>query len=197
MTTDSAQRSDDEIIVVSGLPRSGTSLMMQMLEAGGVPILQDGRRNADASNPRGYYELEAVKASRRDVSWVADAPGHAVKVIHALLPALPQDRRYRVILMARPIAQVIRSQDRMLAASGRSAEGLSHERLREISREQLEATRRLLDTQDCFEWISIGYPELVANPEPDVRRVIEFLRLSCPESSLSSVVDRGLFRNRD
>jgi hypothetical protein len=171
--------------------------MMQMLKAGGVPILQDGQREADASNPRGYYELEAVKASRRDVSWVADAPGHAVKVIHALLPALPRDRRYRVILMARPIDQVIRSQDRMLAAPGRSAEGLSNERLCEILNEQFEATRRMLDTQDCFEWISVGYPELVANPEPEARRVVAFLGLSSPESSLSSVVDRGLFRNRD
>ncbi len=186
-----------EIIVVSGLPRSGTSLMMQMLDAAGIPILQDELRGADDSNPRGYYELEAVKASRRDVGWVDRATGHAVKVIHALLPYLPRERRYRVILMERPVGQVVRSQNRMLEASGDVGDGISSRRLGEILDTQLEQSRRLLENEACFEWMAVSYPQLIAEPRQQAARIIDFLDLNCSGDSLSSVVTPELFRNRD
>ncbi|MGE3544635.1 MAG: sulfotransferase family protein, partial [Kofleriaceae bacterium] len=98
------------VFVVSGLPRSGTSMMMRMLAEGGAPILADATRRPDADNPRGYYELEAVKRTARDASWVADAPGRVVKVISSLLPHLPTEWTYRVLFMRRSIDQVVRSQ---------------------------------------------------------------------------------------
>ena len=76
--------------VVTGLPRSGTSMMMKMLEAGGVPPLCDGERTADSDNPNGYYEFEPVKNTKNDPSWLRDAPGKAVKMVYSLLYDLPE-----------------------------------------------------------------------------------------------------------
>ncbi len=105
-------------VVVSGLPRSGTSMMMQMLAAGGLSVLSDGIRTADEDNPRGYYELEAVKQTKQDPSWLAGSEGKAVKLIHALLTDLPVDRPYRVIVMRRKTETVVKSQAVMLERLG-------------------------------------------------------------------------------
>src|SRR5438046_6429896 len=107
------------ITVVSGLPRSGTSLMMQMLRAGGMPVRTDGFRKADEDNPRGYLEYEPVKRTREDSSWVSDAVGKAVKVVYLLLRDLPDGFDYRVILMRRSLREVLASQSAMLMRSGR------------------------------------------------------------------------------
>ena len=104
--------SRDFITVVSGLPRSGTSMMMQMLAAGGISPMTDEVRAADSDNPRGYYELEKVKHLRQDHTWLKDAVGKAVKIVHLLLMELPADRDYRVILMQRDLEEVLRSQAR-------------------------------------------------------------------------------------
>ena len=104
--------------IVTGIPRSGTSLMMSILGAAGLPLLIDDERPADLSNPRGYFEYAPVKRGAADLSWLEEARGRVVKIIHALLPELPRDRTYRVVLMERPIAEVVASQDRMLAAQG-------------------------------------------------------------------------------
>jgi len=104
----------DPIYVVSGLPRSGTSLMMRMLDAGGVPAVTDRIRTADDDNPRGYFELEAVKRTKQDPSWLDDAPGKAVKVISQLLCELPPDRAYKVIVMRRKLGEVSAAQKTML-----------------------------------------------------------------------------------
>lgn len=109
------------IVVVSGLPRSGTAMAMRMLGAGGVPLLVDAARPADADNPRGYYELAAVKAIRRDASFLDRAAGHAVKIVSPLLDALPPRHAYDVVLLRRPLAEVLASQAAMLRRAGRAA----------------------------------------------------------------------------
>jgi hypothetical protein len=192
-------KSEREIIVVSGTPRSGTSLMMQMLEAAGVPILCDRRRPPDASNLRGYYELEAVKATRRDSGWVSRAPGRAVKVIHALLGDLPADRRYRVIWMERDPAEVVASQNRMLARlgeQGASAGGPSEDRLIEIQRDQAAHARALLSAAPHFEWIAVGHRSLVLDPQPVAVRIARFLGIEDRASDLASAVAPELYRER-
>ena len=118
-------RTASEIVVVSGLPRSGTSMMMQALKAGGVPVLSDGVRAADPDNPAGYWELDAVKSlPRGETAWVAEAGGKAVKVIHALLRHLPGSHPYRVVFMVRDIREVVASQRVMLERSGKAGGGL-------------------------------------------------------------------------
>src|SRR5436190_8775031 len=110
-----------EIIVVSGLPRSGTSLMMQLLDAGGVEVVTDNLRSADADNPRGYYEFEKVKQVKRDASWLPGVRGKAVKMVSQLLLDLPPTERYRVVFMERDFEEMLDSQERMLRRLGRSA----------------------------------------------------------------------------
>lgn len=192
---------DGSITVVSGLPRSGTSLMMQMLEAAGMPILRDDLRLPDPSNPSGYYELAAVKSTARDPSWVARAPGHAVKVIHALIPLLPRDRSYRVILMLRNLREVIASQAQMLEARGRAPGSLSEARLTEIFAAQLEETRQTLDGDACFEWMEVQHADLIRDARSVARKVSRFLGLtgsatSTPVEAMTAVVDSSLYRVR-
>src|SRR6202795_633569 len=106
------------ITIVSGLPRSGTSLMMQMLEAGGLPVLSDGERKADTDNPRGYLEWERIKQLPKQPALIAEAEGKVVKVISQLLLSLPEGHEYRVIFMQRPLPEVLKSQDEMLRRRG-------------------------------------------------------------------------------
>src|SRR6266704_120595 len=129
------------ITIVSGLPRSGTSLMMQMLSAGGMPILTDGVRAADEDNPRGYLEFEAVKRTKEDSTWVAGASGKAVKMVYLLLHDLPAGNEYSVILMRRDIREVIASQRAMLARLGKQGADVTDERMAAIFEEQMQAAR--------------------------------------------------------
>src|SRR5947209_18564630 len=112
---------NSEIVIVSGLPRSGTSLMMQMLEAGGLEVVTDGIRAADTDNPRGYYEFERVKKIKTDAAWLPGARGKAVKMVSQLLYDLPAGEAYRILFMDRDLDEVLASQEKMLARLGRSA----------------------------------------------------------------------------
>jgi hypothetical protein len=190
------ERDREDIIVVSGIPRSGTSMMMQMVEAAGFPILADDKRAPDDANQKGYYELEAVKASKRDTSWVAAAPGHAVKVIHALLPHLPTGHRYRVVLMKRDLREVVASQTAMLEAAGQSAGTLPEARLVEIFSTQFKEARRTLDETPCFEWIEVEHADLLRGDDAAVERVAHFLDRPARTSDMAQVVDQGLYRSR-
>ncbi len=182
------------IVVVSGIPRSGTSLMMQMLSAAGLPVFTDDRRAADASNPRGYYEHAAVKASRSDTGWVDAAEGHAVKVIHALLPELPRDRAYDVLLMRRRLEDIVASQNRMLETLGGSIPDLPSGRLVQIYSSQFERTQRLLDTEACFRWQTCDFEALLRDPLVAAAGVVEFLGLDASEETLAEVVEPALCR---
>ncbi len=168
--------------------------MMQMLEAAGVPILCDDERTPDDSNPRGYYELAAVKATARDASWVARAPGHAVKVIHALLHHLPLDRSYRVILMKRDLREVIASQARMLATTGQPQGELPEERLADIFAAQLDQARQTLDSNSCFEWLEVHHGDLIANGRDTAHEISRFLNLCNSIDAMSAVIDQALHR---
>src|ERR671934_2987374 len=106
------------IVIVSGLPRSGTSLMMQMLHAGGMPLLIDEQRPPDTDNPNGYWEYEPVKRLQQDNSWMHKAEGKAVKVVSALLQYLPPQHIYKIIFMQRPMQEVLASQAVMLERRG-------------------------------------------------------------------------------
>jgi len=183
--------------IVSGLPRSGTSLMMQLLRAAGLAVLADESRPPDDSNPRGYLEYTPVRASRSDLSWLEDARGRAVKVVHVLLPALPEDRHYRVLLMRRPIGEIIASQNRMLERLGQSPTPMKDDRLAEIMEAQLEETRRFLAERTCFDWIEVDYPRLVAHPEAELPRILGFLELEASIETILPGIDPALHRERE
>jgi Sulfotransferase domain len=186
------------ITVVSGLPRSGTSLMMQMLAAGGCPILSDNVRAPDESNPRGYLELEAVKRLRTDQSWLSQAQGKAVKIIHLLLRELPVDDRfaYRVVFMNRPIDEVLSSQRTMLERQGKkSADGNT---LKKTYESQLVQARQWLATQPSFGVHFVDYHALLKEPLQKAKEVSEFLSgLDLDAVEMSKAVDQALYRERN
>lgn len=184
------------VTVVSGLPRSGTSLMMQMLAAGGHPVLADATRGPDHDNPRGYYEFEPVKRTRADAGWVADAAGKAVKVVHLLLPALPEDHTYRVIFMKRDLDEVVRSQAAMLERLGAAGAKMSPAQLRSVYESQYRKTAEWLREREAFRVIDVNYNDLVADPAPVVARVVEFLGGELDAGAMIAAIDPGLYRQR-
>jgi hypothetical protein len=163
------------VTIVSGLPRSGTSLMMQMLAAGGMQVLTDGRRAADQHNPRGYFELEAVKHTRTDHSWLAQAEGKAVKVVHLLLPHLPSDREYRVIFMHRNLTEVFASQRAMLQQQGRPVATLPDSKLGEIFEKQLAEVRQWLSQNPNFQVLNLRHRNVIEMPLTVAQQITAFL----------------------
>ena len=193
--------SAEPVIVVSGLPRSGTSLVMSMLEAGGVPVLVDAHRAPDESNPRGYFELEAVKATASDDAWVDAAPGHAVKVIHALLPALPARHRYAVLVIERDLGEVVTSQRAMLARSGGAAGEESDDgRVIDALRRQLDDARHWLAAQPNVRWTPIAHRRLIRDPRTAAEEIARFLErdldLALDVDAMAACVDATLHRSR-
>ncbi len=187
-----------ELLIVSGLPRSGTSLMMQMLHAGGMPILTDGERRADPDNPEGYYEWEAIKKLRRQPEILRQAEGCALKVITALLPALPRRHRYKVIFMDRPIAEVVASQGKMIARRGKKAPATDPARMARMLEAHRDTILQSLERGQNFELLKIPFGELVRAPEEFIPRLVEFVgRERLPHAAAMAAVTRPeLHRNR-
>jgi len=184
------------ITIVSGLPRSGTSMMMQALQAGGMPVLTDEIRTSDIENPKGYYEFEPVKKTKDDPSWVPQAIGKVVKMVYRLLYDLPKDYEYRVIFMDRNIAEIMVSQRTMLERSGKKGADIDDEKLALLLKEELEKAYKWVKEQDNFSMISIGYKDMVQNPLPQCALVNEFLGNPLDTEKMASVIDASLYRNR-
>ncbi len=198
MATGTVEHSREFVTVVSGLPRSGTSLMMQMLAAGGMPLLTDHRRSADESNPRGYFEYEAVKQLRADRSWLSNARGQAVKIIHLLLSELPNDGaiEFRVILMRRAIGEVLASQRKMLARSGKPAPAVSDEQLGKIYLSQMEKAMQWIDNAPAFRLLQVEHQDLFQKPLAVAEELDEFLGGGLDRAAMAAVVDPSLYRER-
>ena len=147
------------IVIVSGLPRSGTSLMMQMLQAGGMPLLVDDQRPADADNPNGYWEYAPVKRLQQDNTWMPQAEGKAVKVVSALLQYLPRPHTYKIIFMHRPMQEVLASQAVMLQRRGEPGGKADDQTLATIFGQHLDRTERWLAMQQHMAVLSVNYHE--------------------------------------
>ena len=186
----------DYITIVSGLPRSGTSLMMQMLAAGGIPPLTDHLRAADESNPRGYFEFDAVKRLRSDHSWLDLARGHAVKIIHLLLRELPTDRglQYRVLFMRRPLGEVLASQRAMLERQGKPA--ADDALLAKVFRGQLEQADEWLASAPGFSVLQVEHRALFESAPSTTERVNEFLGGQLDVAAMLGVIEPALYRQR-
>jgi hypothetical protein len=185
------------ITIVSGLPRSGTSLMMQMLAVGGMPVLTDQIRIPDEDNPRGYLELEAIKLTKTSSTWLKDANGKAVKMVHLLLLDLPTSgHRFRVLLMKRRINEVLASQKTMLQRQGKIGANLSENQLGQIFTAQMIKVENWLEQQENFTFLPINYNELVANPEPQIEAINQFLGGSLNSEAMHQAIDPKLYRQR-
>lgn len=196
LETNRAMPQRNYLTIVSGLPRSGTSMMMQMINQGGIPALVDDQRPPDDDNPRGYYEFQPVKRTREDPSWLDDAFGKVVKMVHLLLLDLPLDRPYRVVLMRRNLLEVVRSQNVMLTNMGRSVEDLPPERIIDAYHLQIAKVRRHLERNaQCFRYMEADYNELVQNPGPCLEKIGQFLD-GLDVARMQVAIEPRLYRNR-
>ena len=169
------EQARDPVIVVSGWPRSGTSMMMRMLKEAGLPLYIDETRTADSFNPDGYFEHEAVKKIGENQDWIAEARGKAVKVVYPLLRYLPASENYLVIAMKRPLTDVVASQEVM---KGRQREKVMNnfpfQMALNLQKEE-ERIERWLDSQPHMEVANVDFKNCIEEPERILQELAEFL----------------------
>jgi hypothetical protein len=185
------------VIVVSGLPRSGTSMAMKMLEAAGVELVVDDVRTADEDNPKGYYEDERVMAmaETKDRSWLREARGKAIKVVSSLLNSLPPTNYYKVVFMRRDLHEVLASQAKMLDRRGEASQTEDAELLA-MYEGHLEKATFQLRFRSNFDALFVNYGEVISDPGPQARRIAEFVGGNLDAGVMAGVVDGSLYRNR-
>ena len=184
------------ITIVSGLPRSGTSLMMQMLVAGGLSPLADGERKADADNPRGYLEWERIKQLPNDPACIAEGEGKVVKVISRLLLSLPSDHDYRIIFMERPLPEVLASQDQMLRRRGSFKEGTNPAAIAAAFEKHLKEVYAWMDSKPNVKVLRIAYHDVLSQPAEICQKISDFLGIPLNAEAMTQQVDSSLYRNR-
>lgn len=186
---------EQAVVIVSGLPRSGTSMMMQMLVAGGIQPMTDGDRPADASNPQGYFELTRVKQLPQQNDWLDESRGRCVKVVAPLIPHLPQRLAFRVIVMNRDLDEIVASQHRMLERGHQESAKLADAQLKTFLRQQLTLAVNLLQAHGV-PTLLVSHAEALQQPELVASRVQDFLGRPLELSAMSRVVDSMLYRER-
>jgi len=192
--------SDDEkeaVVVVSGLPRSGTSMLMSMLDAGGIPPITDHIRTADEDNPKGYYEFERVKAlDKGDTAWVSDAQGKSVKVISALLKYLPPEYQYKIIYVRRNMQEILASQRKMLVRRGEDPDKVDDAQMAALFEKHVSQVESWLREQPNIQVLYEHYSDILADPEKEARRINDFLGGRLQVERMAEAVDPDLYRNR-
>jgi len=187
----------DTITIVSGLPRSGTSMVMKMLEAGGMTALTDNLRRADLDNPKGYYEFEPVKKLYKgETAWLPEARGKVVKVIATLLPYLPDTYQYRVIFVHRDLREILASQKKMLVNRGEDADKVADEEMAQIFEKHLSQVDRWIKAHPNVKCIDVDYNLLIWDPGLEIARINEFLGKTLDEEQMVNVIDPSLYHQR-
>lgn len=187
----------DYIIIVSGLPRSGTSMMMKMLEAGGQPIMTDNLREADANNPNGYYEFERVKElPNGDYGWLPEAGGKVVKIVTGLIMELPSDYKYKVIFMQRAMKEVLSSQKKMLGRLGKEDDKVEDDKMKKIYQEHLKQVNSWIAKQPNIEVLYVNYNTMLIDPLDSLTKVSVFLGGEMDVNIMAGVINKELYRER-
>ena len=182
------------IILVSGLPRSGTSLMMQMLANGGLEVVTDNVRSADTDNPRGYFEFEPVKRTKDDASWVTSSRGKVVKMVSQLLYDLPASERYQVIFMERDLDETLASQEKMLSRLNKAS--APRDAMKRSFEMHLAKLHQWLKTQTHFAVLNVSYNSVIADPAACAHSIAQFLGRDLDVERMAASVDPTLYRNR-
>jgi len=194
--TPAPKESRKAILVVSGLPRSGTSMMMNMLAAGGVPVVSDSVRDADEDNPNGYFEFEPVKKlSEGQTDWLAQADSKVVKIVSALLEYLPSGHRYKILFMERDMKEILASQQKMLDRR-REESKVSDAEMEAQFQKHLADVKFWLARQPAMEVLYVNYNELITDPEKHTQAIADFIGLPVDVEKMRSVPNQGLYRNR-
>lgn len=190
-------KNDKTIYIVSGLPRSGTSMMMKMLEAGGLSVLTDNIRTADDDNLQGYYEFERVKAMKEgDTAWVMEAKGKVVKVISALLEHLPSGFQYKVIFMEREMMEILASQRKMLERRGKPGNPVEDGKFADLYEKHLEKVKAWLTVQPNIGVLYVRYNEMLVHPDEYAAKVAGFLGIPMDVKAMTDVPQEQFYRQR-
>jgi len=184
------------ITIVSGLPRSGTSLMMKMLEAGGMDVVTDNIRKADVDNPKGYFEFEKVKKIKKDASWLDDTKGKVFKMVSLLLFDLPLEQQYKIIFMKRDMDEMLASQKKMLQRLNNKPGTDDDNKMAEYFVKHLDKVENWLAQQESLDTLYISYNEIIRDPEKGAETVSRFLDSMFDAQKMAGAVDQSLYRNR-
>ncbi len=184
------------ITVVSGLPRSGTSLMMQMLKNGGMELLTDSIREADDNNSRGYFEYENVKSLQKDNKWIEEAEGKAIKIIAQLLPYVPPEYDYSVIYMVRPSDEIIKSQQKMLHNLHQNTESVDPALLEKTYTKQVNRVQQWMERHPRIKTLHVFYPEVLHHPLEQAKAVRQFLNVDLDVEKMASAVDQSMWHQK-
>ncbi|HXU40272.1 MAG TPA: sulfotransferase domain-containing protein [Blastocatellia bacterium] len=187
---------NETITIVSGLPRSGTSMMMKMLEAGGLEALTDNIRTADEDNPKGYFEFERVKQIENDKAWLEDARGRVVKLISALLKHLPPSYNYKVIFMRRAMPEILASQRQMLIRRGEPADAVPDDKMAAMFEKHVAQVESWLAAQPNIQTLYVSYNEAIKDPQSHAEMVNKFLGNTLKVDAMVGVADAALYRQR-
>ena len=185
------------ITIVSGLPRSGTSMMMAMLEAGGMELVVDNQRKADEDNPKGYYELEIVKELEKDTTWLAESGNKAVKVISMLLYQLPKEFNYKIIFMQRLLDEILASQKKMLERRGEPLPDKAADLMMKNKFDvHLRKTHTFIEKQENMDALYVRYREIINHPLENAEKINRFLGGHLDVNNMAGIVDKSLYRQR-
>lgn len=185
------------VVVVSGLPRSGTSMMMRMLDMGGLPVLIDHIRTPNEDNPRGYYEFERVKKMPEgDFAWLQDAQEHAVKVLAVLLTHLPDHYTYKVLFMRRNMQEMLDSQHAMLVRRGEVSDRVDDREMARLFEKHLQDLYAWMDDRSNVQYLEVDYNAVLENPSLWAHKVQQFLDMELDVKAMIAVVDSTLYRQR-
>jgi hypothetical protein len=191
----------DWVTIVTGLPRSGTSMMMRMLASGGMNIVTDNIRRADVDNPKGYYELEKVKQIGRDSSWLEETKGKVFKMVSMLLYELPEEYEYKIIFMKRHMDEILASQKKMLERQKEKndagkRENVDYDKMGRLYTKHLMDIEMWLKKQNNMDVLFVNYNELLSEPRIQLQTIDSFLGRRLNIDEMANVVDTSLYRNR-
>ena len=185
------------IIVVSGLPRSSTAMMMKMLKEGGIQILSDDVKKPDDNNPQGYFEYDLVsKLPEGKTDWLEEAEGKVVKVISYFLHHLPPKHEYRVLFMERNFSEILKSQKKTIIEEKQKIHKKEDKMMEDYYKTHIKQTKEWLSLQPNFSVIYLSYNELVKNPNQDLSKLSNFLEHELNLDKMSKAIDQNLYRQR-
>ena len=186
-----------EITIVSGLPRSGTSLMMQMLDAAGLAIYQDHVRKADDNNPKGFFEHENVKSLVKKNNWLKDARGKVVKIVSPLIRFLPPPYNYKIIVVKRDAVEVVQSQHKMLVKAGKADASSYPINMEDTLKKQFQSALEWMEKQPNVEFLIIDFKKAIAEPKAVAADVATFLKMDLDLEAMANSSVKELYRNRN
>ena len=185
---------NDVIIVVTGLPRSGTSLMMQILQSMGIEIFTDNKRLPNESNPKGYFEHELVKMIEYDTSWVKEVEGKAIKIVSPLLAYLPNNHSYKIIFMDRVLDEIVQSQEKMLSVNNVPNPQIKPGVIKQIFIKDLKQAWSSIRELSHSESLEISHSKLLKKPDSELKKIKRFLNINVDLKNAINVIDEKLYR---